>query len=91
MRHPTKPGEIWLHVDDPDTPDRRVWAVQYLEAGAVVYRTFRDVVILAYAQTVVFPGDQQPRMAVVCRGTVEVSGDLATIFPEVKTPLRPKR
>lgn len=31
--HPEDPLEIWIHLDDPNASDRKVWAVQYFRRG----------------------------------------------------------
>lgn len=74
MRAPRR-GEVWVHVDRLDRPDRRVWAVQWRGAkGGPYYQTAHRIEWHGVAyQTTKFFGVKtkiEPRLVLVIPGGV---------------------
>jgi hypothetical protein len=67
IRTPTRVGEVWLHVDRFDKPNRRVWALQYRKGRTAIYLTARSVLVLVPMQTCYRDGPRQPRAYLVAR------------------------
>lgn len=60
LHGPTRPGEVWVHVDDLMTG---TWAVQYVTSvGELQYHRTTKLAMLGQFKTVSRPDGKSPRM-----------------------------